>query len=278
MSLAYWNGRIVPAQEVVLTPDDGGFLFGDGLFETLFVEHGRPFDVAAHLDRLAAGLDRIKLRIPEDRDTLEWTVAEIAAAAPHPQARLRITITQGAAGQPTRLIIASPYTPPTLEQYRDGVAAHLFPQYRIDSGGPLAGLKSLCYQACRLALHRAEAMGAFEALLLNERGRLVEGSRSNVALVYPDGIVTPPRAEGCLPGTVRRRLLELRAISEFTLHPEDLATASGLLLMNSLIGVLPVSLVNGREVPVGIAAARLRALYRQAVMPPGAGPPAQRLF
>jgi len=277
LSLAYWNGRIVPAREVVLTPDDGGFLFGDGLFETLLVEQGRPLDVSGHLDRLFAGLDRIKLDIPESREVLEGTVAEVAAEAPRPHARLRITLTQGAGGQPTRLVIASPYTPPTAEQYRDGVTAHLFPQYRIDSGGPLAGLKSLCYQACRLALHRAEALGAYEALLLNERGHLVEGSRSNLALVFPDGIVTPPRAEGCLPGTVRRRLLEIRAVSEHTLHPEDLATASGVLLLNSLIGVLPVSVVNGREVPVGPHAARLRALYRQAV---GAPPPssAPRLY
>lgn len=265
MSLAYWNGRVVPAAEVVLTPDDGGFLFGDGLFETLFVEHGAAFDVAGHLDRLFAGLARIKLEIPEGRDTLEWTVAEVAFAAPRPLARLRITVTQGSGGLPTRLVIASPYAPPSAEQYSKGVTAHLFPQYRVDSGGPLVGIKSLCYQACRLALHRAEAIGAYEAFLLNERGRLVEGSRSNIALVFPDGILTPPRAEGCLPGTVRRRLLELRAISEFALHPEDLATASEVLIMNSLIGVLPVAAVNGRELAVGTTATRLRTLYRQAV-------------
>src|SRR6185295_1795339 len=102
--------------------------------------------------------------------------------------------------------------------------------------------------------------GAFEALLLNERGRLVEGSRTNVALVFPDGGVTPPKLDGCVPGTVRRRLLEKGAIAEEPLAPEDLAMAREVLLMNSLIGVLPVSRINGREIPVGPAAGRLRGV------------------
>jgi branched-subunit amino acid aminotransferase/4-amino-4-deoxychorismate lyase len=102
-------------------------------------------------------------------------------------------------------------------------------------------LKSLNYQMNRLALRRAEAAGAWEALLLNERGRLVEGSRCNIALVLADGTFTPPLEDGCLPGTVRRRLLEKGEIRERSLSPDDLAAARQILLMNSLIGVLPVS-------------------------------------
>ena len=90
---------------------------------------------------------------------------------------------------------------------------------------------------------------------------MVEGSRSNLALVFPDGILTPPESDGCLPGTVRRRLLEMGAIRERPLSPEDLATPAEVLLMNSLIGVLPVSRINRREIPVGPEAERLRALW-----------------
>lgn len=253
MSLAYWNGRLVPREEVRLSPDDSGFLFGDGLFETLRVDTGRARDVEAHLDRLLAGLRRVRIGIPEDRRGLRRAVAQVAEAAPAPVARMRITVTRD-----TRLVTTAPYEPPGEDLYRNGVAARLLPQYRIDSGGPLAGLKSLSYQANRLALLRAEAQGAWEALLVNEAGRLVEGTRTNVALVFPEGVFTPPRTDGCLPGTVRRRLLEKEAIREWRLSPEDLANASEVVLMNSLIGVLPVSRINGREVPVGPVAGRLR--------------------
>lgn len=255
MSLAYWNGRLVPREEVHLPPDDSGFLFGDGLFETLRVDSGHARDVEAHLDRLLAGLRRIRLEIPEDRRLLRRAVSEVAEAAPAPVARMRITITRD-----TRLITTAPYEPPGDDLYRDGVAVRLLPQYRIDSGGALTGLKSLSYQANRLALFRAGAQGAWEALLVNEAGRLVEGTRTNVALVFPEGVFTPPRTDGCLPGTVRRRLLEEEAIREWPLSPEDLASASEVLLMNSLIGVLPVSRINGKEVPVGPVAGQLRAL------------------
>jgi len=262
VSLSYWNGSILPVSEVRIAPDDAGFLFGDGLFETLRVDDGRPRDVEAHLDRLLDGLRRIGIEIIEDRQGLRRAVDEVAEAAPRPVARLRLTISRGCTGIPSRLMTAILYEPPGEDLYGGGVAVRLLPQYRIDSESPLAGLKSLSYQANRLALREAEAQGAYEALLVNERGRLVEGSRSNLALVLPDGIFTPPATDGCLPGTVRRRLLEAGELRERPLSPEDLASAGEVLLMNSLIGVMPVSRVNSREIPVGPVAARLRAMLQ----------------
>jgi branched-chain amino acid aminotransferase len=262
MSLAWWNGRLIPAGEVRIAPTDAGFLFGDGLFETLRVDAGRPRHLPAHLDRLFAGLRRLGIDPPESRCALGHAVFEVAVAAPQPVARLRITISRGDESGPTRLITTSLYEPPGEDLYARGVTAVLLLKPRIDSRGPLAGLKSLCYQANRLALRDAEAQGSYEALLVNEHGRLSEGSRSNVALVLPEGILTPPESEGCLPGTVRRRLLESGAIGERPLALEDLAAAGGLMLMNSLIGVLPVSRVDGRAIPVGPEAARLRELVR----------------
>jgi len=261
LSLSYWNGRIVPAGEVAIAPDDAGFLFGDGLFETLRVDEARAGNVEAHLDRLLEGLRRIGIELAEDRQALRRAVSEVAEAAPRPIARLRITVTRGGHEGPNRLIATAPYEPPDEDLYRRGVSTRLLPQYPIDSSSPLAGLKSISYQLHRLALREAEAQGAYEALLVNERGRLVEGSRTNVALVFPDGVVTPPATHGCLPGTVRRRLLERGQIKESPLSPEDLATAGEVLLMNSLIGVLPVSKIDNEEIPVGPTAARLRKVF-----------------
>lgn len=258
MSLCWWNGRLLARDEVRIAPDDAGFLFGDGLFETLRVDGGRALDVEAHLDRLLAGLSRLRVEVPEGRAALAGAIEAVAAEAPGPVSRLRVTVSLGRDGTPTRLITAAPYEPPTEAQYRDGVPVRLLHDLRIDSAGPLVGLKSLSYQANRLALHRAEAQGAWEALLTNQLGRLVEGSRCNVALAFPDGVFTPPRTDGCLPGTVRRRLLEQGELKEWPLAPDDLAAADEVLLLNSLVGVLPVSRVNRRPVPVGPVAAHLR--------------------
>jgi branched-chain amino acid aminotransferase len=236
MSLAWWNGRLIPRDEVRISPDDTGFRFGDGLFETLRVDDGTARDVEAHLDRLFASLPRIALEVSEDRGALEQAIAEIAAAAPRPCARLRLTVSRGTPNDgPTRLIEAFPYAPPSPDATLKVV---LLPEIRIDSQGPLAGLKSLSYQANRLALARALAAGADEAILLNERGELCEGSRSNLALRLDGKWLTPPLRSGCLPGTVRRRLLERGEIEERDLSPEDLDRAEGIQLMNSLWGVV----------------------------------------
>jgi branched-chain amino acid aminotransferase len=239
----------VPAGEVRINPDDAGFLFGDGLFETLRVDDGRALDVDAHLDRLLAGLRRIEIGLPESREELAHALADVAAQAPRPVARMRLTVTRGAAPRPTVLIASAPYEPPGEDAYRRGVTALLLPDLRVDSHGPLAGLKSLCWQANRLALRRAEAAGAFEDLLVNERGLLAEGARSNVVVALPEGVFTPPESDGCLPGTVRRRLLESGEIVERSLTPDDLFRAREVVLLNSLVGALPVSWIEeaGRE-------------------------------
>ena len=173
---------------------------------------------------------------------------------------MRITITRGQ----TRLITTAPYTPPP-----GIVSAVLLPEPWIDSRSPLAGLKSLSYQANRLALARAEQAGAFEALLLNERGRLAEGSRTNVLVAIPGEIVTPPLADGCLPGTVRRRLLESGLVKERSVEAEELRGAREILLTNSLIGVLAVGRIDGRELAVGESAARLSGVIPAAALERG---------
>jgi len=258
---SWWNGRLVPAGDVRIAPDDAGFLFGDGLFETLRVDGGRALDVAAHLDRLLPGLRRIEIALPASREELAAAIASVAAQAPLPVARLRLTVTRGGANGPTILITAAPYEPPDEIAYRQGVAAILLPDLRVDSRGPLAGLKSLSGQANRIALRGAEAAGAFEALLLNERGLLTEGARSNVVLALPEGAFTPPESDGCLPGTIRRRLLASGAIHERSLTLDDLRRAREVVLLNSLIGALPVGrlagTISGRK-EVADVAARLR--------------------
>ncbi|MEP7010962.1 MAG: aminotransferase class IV [Acidobacteriota bacterium] len=236
LQVAWWNGRLVPRAEVKISPNDAGFRFGDGLFETLRVDQGAAIDVEAHLDRLFASLPRISLDVPEDRAALDQAIAEVATAAPWPCARLRLTVTRGTPGDgPTRLIEAFPYTPPNPDA---DLTVVLLAEFRIDSRGPLAGLKSLSYQANRLVLARATVAGADEAILLNERGELCEGSRSNLALRLDGKWLTPPIRSGCLPGTVRRRRLERGEVEERDLLPEDLDRSEGIELMNSLWGVV----------------------------------------
>jgi branched-chain amino acid aminotransferase len=261
MSLAWWNGRLVDPGEIRIDPEDAGLCHGDGLFETLRADNRRVRDLPAHLDRLFEGLDRIGLELPDGRARIEQAVLSVAEEAPVPVARLRVTVSRGAPGGPaTRVMMSRPYTPPSEDDYRRGVDLVVDREIRLPTRGPLVGLKSLAYQANRLALSRAQQAGAFEALLLNEKERLVEGSRSNLLVARDDLVFTPPLADGCLPGTVRRRLVEAGIAGERSLDPGDLLAAGEVMLTSSLIGVLPVRRVEGRPIPLGPVAPRLRTL------------------
>jgi branched-chain amino acid aminotransferase len=259
VSLVFRDGKLIE-EDVAPAPGPGtGGVSGNGVYETLRVDAGVARDVEAHLERLEAGVERLGLDIPESRDDLERAVAAVAAAAPRPVARLRILVRREDAGcPPTRLIAAVAYDPPSPEDYHSGVPAVIDRRLVVDPAAPLAGVKVLAREALAAALARAESRGAFEALLLNRHGRVAEGSRSNVIVALDEATVTPPVAEGCLPGTVRRRLLEAGAVCERPVEPAELERARGVLLTSSMMGVLPVRRIDDRDIPVGDDGERLR--------------------
>lgn len=257
-ALAYHDGRLVAPEAVAVGAWDAGLTSGDGVFETLLVAEARPVDVGAHLERLYAGLAAVRIAIPEPIDRLERVVRRVAAAAPRPWARLRITVTRGAGGVPTRLVATGAYEPLEAETRAAGVAVTLLAEHPVASRDPLRRVKSTSYQAEMLAWRRARCAGAFEGLLVNERGRLVEGTRSNVVARLDDVLVTPRVDDGCLPGTVRRRLLEAGLIREAPVPVDALDRVAGLFLTSSLVGVVPVGTIDGRALQ---PAAVWRSLY-----------------
>ncbi len=257
----YLNGALIVGAPARIECDDAGFLVGDGLFETLRVDGRQPLDAEAHLDRLFDGLERIRLSIPESRDELRAAIDAVAAAAPQPVARLRVTVTRGSPDLgPTRLATAASYSPPAAAAYDAGVAVVVVRELTVDERDPLRQVKSISSQRQSMALAMASEQGAFEAILLNRQGRVAEGSRSNVIARVGGRVLTPPLDEGCLPGTVRRRLLESGLVVEGRLSEADLVEADEVTLANSLIGAIPVGAVGRRQRPVGGLAEQLRAV------------------
>ena len=128
----------------------------------------------------------------------------------------------------------------------------------IDSGDPTRRTKSLAWRRAAAGL---AARGAFEGLLRNETGALVEGLRSNVVVIGSEAL-TPPVSDGCLPGTVRRRLVEAGVVREGRVDADAIRGAE-VLLTNSLVGALPVASVDGVHLPVGPRGRELTAFWRR---------------
>ena len=210
-TVVWLDGDLRDPEVAAVHWSDHGVTVGDGVFETLKLVDGRPFALRRHLTRLGRSAHGLGLTPPVEEQVLDAVDAVCAAWGPRP-GRLRITVTagpgpmgseRGPAG-PTLLVAATEAAPPPT-----GAGAVVAPvPWTRNEHGALAGLKTTSYGENVVALARARAVGAGEALLANTAGRLCEGTGSNVFVVDDDVLVTPPLHSGCLAGITRELLLE----------------------------------------------------------------------
>lgn len=223
----------------------------EALLETVLVEEGSP----RHLERHRARMGR-------SAQALGWTfsaaeferaVEDALAEAAHPRARLRLLLAPGGS------CIAALFP---LGPAPDGVRLVL-PAAFVHSASPLVRHKVLPRALYDAAREEAEAAGAWDGLLCNERGELCETGRANLVVLRGDELLTPPLDCGLLPGTVRGALLHAGAVREAVLGRAELDLAQGLFVTNALVGVRPVTGVEGsryRPEPRAVS----RALARMA--------------
>jgi len=258
--IIYLNGYLLPRSRARISPFDHGFLYGYALFETMRARSGNIFRLERHLARLAGSAELINL--PLEGLDLGQACYDTLRANGLDDARIRLTVSIGegecipeppASPEPTVFIVATAYTPPPADTYRDGFTA-VVSSIRQNSFTPLARLKSANYLNNVLARQEAKEMGADEALLLNERDRLCEGSTSNIFLVSRGILVTPDEESGCLPGITRQAVIELAAeagigVEQREVLPEEVLQADQAFLTSSLLGLMPLREVDGS--PIG---------------------------
>jgi branched-chain amino acid aminotransferase len=237
---------------------DRGFLYGDGLFETLPVYAGRPFLLDDHLARLMQGTQVLRMANAPAIDDWRAAVSALLDAERPDCATLRLWISRGvntgiglgcgAATRPTWIAACMPARRYDTRIYDEGMVLALSTrEHAMPSQSP-TGTKHANYLASILAFDDAQNAGADEALLCNPRGNLCEGAFSNLFAVIDDVLVTPPLDEGPLAGTARARLLGLAASAGIA-HAETaiplarLADASELMVSNALLGIAPVRAV-----------------------------------
>lgn len=264
------DGAIVGEGDAVLTALDHGLTVGDGGFETCKVVDGEVFARTRHLRRLERTLEGLGLTGFEP-DRLEAGVdAVLAAGGPMPLGRLRWTVTGGVgplgsdrSGGPLTYVVALvPAKPlPTHAQ----VAT--VPWTRNERAAT-AGLKTTSYADNVIALARAKSQGADEAVLLNTRGELCEGTGSNVFVVRDGVIVTPPLDSGCLAGITRAVTIEWcreagMEVVEEALPADAMVSSDEAFLTNTMRDVQAIGSVDGQplaaEMPVTARAAEIFA-------------------
>jgi len=276
--IAWVNGRIINEEEPCLSVRERGFLYGDGLFETVRVYRGRPFAWERHLARLAAGCERLGMPCPGQ--LIADGTREVLGTLCPADGSLRVTVTRGEAPRgllappgtkPTVVITASEGEPYSQEAYERGFRAVTvsFPRNQLS---PLVRLKSLNYLENLIGRQEAAAAGADEGIFLNLKGEVAEGTISNVFLVLGDRrIATPPPESGLLPGITREWVITLAgklgfSVCEQPVLPRDFLRAQEAFLTNSLLEVMPLVALDGAVVGTGApgpVARALREAYRE---------------
>ena len=257
------NGKLVAPEHAVIPVTDRGFLYGDGLFETIHAYGKTLFRMQEHLTRAKNAARQLFLEPMPSASVLGRWLKEAVEAAAFSEAHVRLTITRGDGprgpsiqGQftPLTVISVARFQRPPDTRIKDGVMA-IVASFRRQESAITARLKTLNYIEQILAKREADLAGADEALLLNNAGMLCEGSASNISLIR-QGILTIPDPEraGALPGIAQ--LTAMRAASRLkipvtmaSLSPWDPENSEEAFLTGSMREITP--LVRLGKKPIG---------------------------
>ncbi|MBY0510365.1 MAG: aminotransferase class IV [Rhodospirillaceae bacterium] len=246
------NGVLMDADAARIDPADRGFTLGDGIFETIVVRRNAVRHLAAHLARFRTGADLLGIPLPGDDRHIANMIGAVITGNDVKECVVRMTLTRGPGVRglatppqptPTLLVTVAPLPPPA-----EPAKVIIAKGTRRNEHSPLSRIKHTNYLDNILARREAEAAGADDALLLNTAGRVAESTVANIFVLVDGFMLTPPVADGALPGIMRAEAMKLAKGEEGSITPEMLMRASEVFLTNAL-GVRPVTHIEGK--PVG---------------------------
>ena len=193
---AYVNGRFVQEAEATVSIFDRGFLYGDGVFETMRVYGGRIFRGLEHFHRLFDGLQALEIESPFSPEELGAVCRALIRFNNIADGVARVYITRNSI---TATVAARDFAPRVLRAIISSV--------RVDP--QLSRFKTANRLPYILAQREAEREGVDDAVLLNAAGHVIEFTASNLFVVKDGMLFAPPLEDGPLPGITRRTVLTL---------------------------------------------------------------------
>ena len=251
--IVYYNGAFMNQSEVCISPDDRGFLFGDGTYEVIKVYNQSIFRLTEHLQRLKRSLREIRMN-GVDLDDLAKVLGTLVKknAGLSANAAIYVQITRGTGARshrfPTALrptiyaAVSETVIPPELR--KKGVKIILVTDQRWGR----CDIKSISLLANVLAAEEAHRQEAYEAVFIRD-GLITEGTRTNIALISDGTVRTHPPDHHILGGITRDIVLELCRelkipVSEQPFHPDQLLEADEIFIMGTTTEICPVIQVN----------------------------------
>lgn len=265
-TLVSLDGSIVAAEDARVSVFDRGFLYGDSVFEALRTYGGVPFALTEHLERLARSAKRALIEMPVSIQQFREEIEAALRAANNTESYLRLLLTRGRgsalgldpslARAPLRVVLVMELSPLPVSMYEHGVGVITFRTQRVADSTPASGAKLSNYMVAVLAMDQVHRAGAEEALVLDAKGRVVEGTTSNIFFVKNGVLVTPPEEAGILMGITREKILGLAAqsgvhVEQKFFFPNELVAADEAFISSSIREIAPVVTVDGATVGEG---------------------------
>jgi branched-chain amino acid aminotransferase len=255
------NGRLLPAHAALVSVLDRGFLYGDGLFETVRVANAEPLCWTRHLARLQQGAAFLRIPIPCPADELFFQTLQLIRKNQITSGILRITLSRGTGPRgysprdATRPSLAISVTPaPEPDPLHPARWQIITSRVRVAAGDPLTRFKTCNRLPYILARAQADDASANDALLLNTDGHVAESSCANLFWIENNRLLTPPLECGALDGITRARVLELAAILRIDTRqepatPDRLFHCHGLFLTLTTLGLVHVVSLDHQPLP-----------------------------
>ena len=277
----FLNGKIIPDTDANISSGDRGFLYGDGIYETLRSYNGTPFKLSEHLDRMRYSAKQLKISFGyTNKDISEW-INKLIEKNCSQDAYIRITLSRGAGGgrlqmdegiEPTILVQVKPLTPYDRRLYEEGMSL-VVSNYRRSTSCPISCHKTTNLLKSIMMKEEAKKRSADEAIIVNTEEYVTECVVSNIFFVNNGKVVTPSLNTNILPGITRSTVLDICNESsipagEERFKVETLLNADEVFITNSLMEIMPVSKIDdtkiGKVIP-GKVTQQLMSVYKNFV-------------
>lgn len=275
MTIIYFNGKLASGADAKVSVFDRGFMYGDGVFETMRAYGGVVFKIDEHIKRLRRSLSMIRLTLSLSDTSLTEAIYDTLTANGVTEAVVRLSVSRGEGPvglsmslcqQPTIVIVARPFTPYPEDYYKNGIKLVTAKIIRTPSSALNPMIKSLNFLNNIMAKAEADDAAACEALMCNVNGNLAECTTSNIFFIKEDTLYTPSVKCGILDGVMRTHVLELAReaklkVVEGEFFPATLYRADEVFVTNSVMEIMPVAAVDAVTYPVGRVTAKLMKVF-----------------
>jgi len=251
------NGNIIPEEEANLSVANRGFLYGDAVFETLKYVHGKILFWEDHYFRLMSSMRILRMEIPMNF-TLEFLEDEMrrliqSNGLSEETARIKLMVNRKSGGlyNPKNndvefLITLEQLSKSLFEFETENYTVDLFKDYMI-APGLLSNLKTNNRVINVVGSIYAKENNLDNCLLLNTNKGVIEALNGNIFLVYGRRVKTPPLADGCLKGVMRKQIIDIITemddleLEEASISPFELKKATELFISNVIWGIKPIN-------------------------------------